>query len=80
MFSVLVLDTSRKKWRSLKQLEEIQFAFRRPESSALRVSVGHNPNEMEEPTASRGARAQGARQVHFASWATREVEAESAAG
>ena len=46
-----------------------QFAFRRPESSALRVGVGHQPKAMEEDrTASRGARAQGASGVHSASW------------
>ena len=46
-----------------------QFAFRRPESSALRVGVGHQPKAMEEdPTAARGARAQGAGGVHSASW------------
>ena len=46
-----------------------QFAFRRPESSALRVGLGHQPQAMEEDrTASRGARAQGAGGVHSAGW------------
>ena len=46
-----------------------QFAFRRPESSALRVGIGHQPKAKEEdPTTARVARAQGAGGVHSASW------------
>ena len=44
------------------------FAFRRPESTVLRAGVGHQPNAMEDSTAGRGARAQGADGVHSASW------------
>ena len=44
-----------------------QFAFRRPESAVLRAGVGHQPNAEEDPTAARGARAQGADGVHSAS-------------
>ena len=46
-----------------------QFAFRRPESTTvLRAGVGHQPKAMEDPTAARGARSQGAGGVHSASW------------
>ena len=45
-----------------------QFALRRPESTVLRAGVGHQPKAMEDPTAARGARAQGADGVHSASW------------
>ena len=45
-----------------------QLPFRRPEISALRVGVEHQPKSMGEPTATRGARAQGAGGVHFSSW------------
>ena len=44
-----------------------QFAFRRPESTGVRAGVGHQPNAEEDPTAARGARAQGADGVHSAS-------------
>ena len=45
-----------------------QFAFRRLERTVLRTGVGHQPKAMEDPTAARGARAQGADGVHSASW------------
>ena len=45
-----------------------QFAFRRPESTVLCAGVGHQPKAMEDPTAARGARAQDADGIHFASW------------
>ena len=45
-----------------------QPTFRRPESSALRIGVGHQPKAIEGPTAARGARAQGIAGVHSASW------------
>ena len=45
-----------------------QFASRRPESTVLRAGVGHQPKAMEDPTAARGARAQGADGVRSASW------------
>ena len=45
-----------------------QFAFRRPESTVSLAGVGHQPKAMENPTAARGARAQGADGVHSASW------------
>ena len=32
------------------------------------VGVGHQPKAMEDPAAARGARAQGAGEVHSASW------------
>ena len=34
----------------------------------MRVGVGHQPKAMEDPTAARGVRAQGAGGVHSASW------------
>ena len=34
----------------------------------MRAGVGHQPNTMEDPTAGRGARAQGADGVNSASW------------
>ena len=48
--------------------ERDQFSFRRPESTVLRACVGHQPKAMKDPTAARGARAQGADGVHSASW------------
>ena len=57
-----------------------QHAFRRPESTVSRAGVGHQLNKMEDSTAARGPRAQGADEVHSEARATREVKAEPAAG
>ena len=57
--------------------ERDQFAFRKPESSALRVGVGHLPKVMEDHTAARGARAQGAGGVLSASWGNPRGEGRS---
>ena len=43
----------------------------RPESTVLRAGVGHQPKAMGDPTAARGARAQGADGFHSASWGNR---------
>ena len=45
------------------------FTFRRPEKTLfVRAGVGHQRKAMEDPTAARGAQAQGAGGVHSASW------------
>ena len=49
------------------------FLFPRPESKVLRAGVGHQPEAMGDPTAARGARAQGADGVHSASWGNPRV-------
>ena len=45
-----------------------QLAFRRPESTVLRAGVDRQPKAMDDPTAATGAPAQGADEVHPASW------------
>ena len=45
-----------------------QFAFRGPKGTVLRAGVGHQPNAMEDRTAAKGARAQGAGGVHSTNW------------
>ena len=66
--AVARVGTSQLNWvRSAYCPKRDQFAFRRAESTVLRAGVGHQPNAMEDPTAARGARAQGADGVHSAS-------------
>ena len=45
-----------------------QFSFGRPESTGLPAGAGHQPNALEDSTAARGTRTQGADGVHPASW------------